>query len=175
MSDTLESHGFMLNAFLLRNITFSPEYISAVESKQVAFQGAIQKQYEALQIERLAVGRAAERVTLAKADAQAIEIKAQAQAKARVVLAEAQAQALRRISEPLEENRDLLTYQYIDRLSPGIKVMLVPQNAPFLLPLPALESTDTIFPTLTLTETSTLTDVISSLSDIQIPAPTGSP
>jgi len=46
------------------------------------------------------------------------------------------------ISDALKKNIDLLTYQYIEKLAPGIRVMLVPNNAPYLLPLPDINATD---------------------------------
>lgn len=32
-------------------------------------------------------------------------------------------------------------YEYISKLAPGVRVMLVPSNAPFILPLPEMERT----------------------------------
>jgi hypothetical protein len=43
------------------------------------------------------------------------------------------------LAEALATNPDLITYQYINQLAPGIQVMLVPNDNPFLLPLPSLE------------------------------------
>jgi hypothetical protein len=42
------------------------------------------------------------------------------------------------IAKALQNNPDLLTYTYINKLAPGIQVMLVPNNAPYLLPLPTM-------------------------------------
>ena len=109
--------GFILDQFLLRDITFTPEYALAVEHKQVAFEGEGQKTHEAAQIRNLAKGRA-----------EAIAIEAQAQAKAIELFAEA-----------LKRNPNMLTYQYIEKLSPNIRAMLVPNNAPLILPLPNME------------------------------------
>ena len=109
--------GLILDQFLLRDITFTPEYATSVEEKQVALQGQVQRQYEAQQIRNLALGKA-----------DAIEIEAQAQAR-----------ALKLIAEALKENPNLLTYQYVEKLAPNIRVMLVPSNSPLILPLPELE------------------------------------
>ena len=59
------------------------------------------------------------------------------------------------IGEALQKNPNLLTYEYINKLSPNIRVMLVPNNAPFLLPLPDLNQFAP--PTATLTTTLTVT------------------
>jgi regulator of protease activity HflC (stomatin/prohibitin superfamily) len=96
---------------------FSPEYAAAVEQKQIAFQGKIESEYKADAVRKLAQG-----------EADATRMKAQAQA-----------EALEAISRALARDRSLLTYQYIDKLSPAIRVMLVPNNAPFMLPLPSLD------------------------------------
>lgn len=123
----LEEKGFIFDQFVLRNITFSQEYAAAVERKQVALQDVTEKQYQAQQIKNLAEGQAKE-----------ITIRAAAEAEARLVQAKAEAEALKLIAGALAENPDLLTYRYIDKLSPAIRAMLVPSNAPFILPLPTL-------------------------------------
>jgi regulator of protease activity HflC (stomatin/prohibitin superfamily) len=125
----LEDKGFVMDRFLLRNITFSPQYAATVEQKQVAQQQTIQKDYEAEQIRRLAAGEADRIRTIAEAEAEAVRVKAQAEA-----------EALRVISEVLAERPDLITYRYVEKLGAGVKVMLVPNNAPYLLPLPSLET-----------------------------------
>ncbi len=66
-------------------------------------------------------------------------IEAEGRAEARIIEADAERQALELIASALADNQDLLTYQYINELAPGIQVMLVPNNAPYLLPLPTLE------------------------------------
>lgn len=131
----LEEEGFNMNAFVLRNIDFSPEYRSSVEQKQVAEQGQEQRKYEAEQIRLLAQGEAGRIQTLAQARATAMVIEAQARADARLIEANAESQALQLINVALSQNSELLTYQYINKLSPNIRAMLVPNNAPVVLPL----------------------------------------
>ncbi len=126
--------GLIVDQFLLRDITFSPEYALAIEQKQVALEGKMQKEHEAEQIRRLAQGRA-----------DAVEIEAKAQAN-----------ALKLIGESLMENPDLVTYHYIDKLSPNIRAMLVPSTSPLILPLPPfLDGAESLTPTQTLALTST--------------------
>lgn len=114
LREALEDKGFVMDVFLLRNVSFTPEYASAVERKQVAQQDVIESQYKATQI-----------VVRADADADAILIKAQAEADAFALLANI-----------LKDSPSLLTYRYIEKLAPNISVMLVPSDAPFILPLP---------------------------------------
>ncbi len=147
LRDILEEHGFRLDTFVLRNITFSGPYANSVEQKQVQEQGQVTSLYEAEQMRRLAGGRADAVVIEVKAEADAIKIKAGALAEARLIRADAEAQAhvieaearaegLRLVNSALEQNpENLLTYQYINRLSPNIKALLLPSNTPLILPL----------------------------------------
>lgn len=114
--------GLILDQFLLRDVSFSAQYASAVEEKQVALEGEVRTRYQAQQEVNLAEGRAT-----------AIRLEA-----------EAQADALRQIAEALETNDQLLTYSYIQRLAPEIDVMLLPNDAPFLFPLPDIQSTQLV-------------------------------
>lgn len=131
--------GLVLDQFLLRDITFSPEYAASIEQKQMALEGQLQRQYEAEQIRNLAIGRA-----------DAIEIEAQAQAR-----------ALKLIAEALKEDPELITYQYVEKLAPNIKVMLVPSGSPLILPVPELEQS--------LAETGMMT---STVGPLRTPTPT---
>lgn len=140
MENILNEGGFSLADFVLRNIAFSEEYADSVEQKQIAEQQAQQasnivqqREFEAEQARQVADGIA---------DAHVIE--AEGNAKAVVIEAEAEARALELIAEALRLNPDLLTFEYIKNLSPGIKVMLVPNDNPYLLPLPSLELGGTI-------------------------------
>jgi regulator of protease activity HflC (stomatin/prohibitin superfamily) len=137
----LSENGLIMVEFILRNISFSPEYAASVEQKQIAEQLSFQakfvveqKKQEAEQARQVAQGQADSAVIRAKGDADA-----------RLLQAGAEAKALLLIAGALRENPDLLTYQYITKLSPGIQVMLVPNDTPYLLPLPSLESDSALF------------------------------
>jgi regulator of protease activity HflC (stomatin/prohibitin superfamily) len=132
MATKLDDNGLVLVDFVLRNITFSQEYATSVEQKQIAEQQSQQakfvvesKKQEAEQARQIAQGQADAAVIAAKGEAQA-----------RIVQAEAEKDALLLINEALRNNPDLLTYQYISKLSPNIQTMLLPSNAPFVFPLP---------------------------------------
>ncbi len=137
-----EEKGFVLDRFILRNIAFSPEYATEIEQKQVAQQAIIESQHKADQVRELARGDADAAITRANGDAEATRIRAQAQS-----------DALKAIDQALSQDKSLLTYNYIDKLAPNVKVMLVPNNAPYLLPLPDLNAETTITPTVTSTST----------------------
>lgn len=142
ISDTLKqkfnNQSLILSEFVLRDMTFSPEYAAAIEQKQIAEQKALQakllveqKRQEAEQARQVAEG----------------------QADARIIQAQAEAKALSLVAQMIKENPNLLTYEYISKLSPNIQVMLVPSNAPYILPqlptpqLPTPQPTATVTPT----------------------------
>ncbi|MEW6567618.1 MAG: SPFH domain-containing protein [Chloroflexota bacterium] len=134
LEEKLRENGLILVDFVLRNITFSPEYAASVEQKQIAEQQAQQAAFVVEQ--RRQEAEQARQVARGQADAAVIA--AEGRAEARLIEAEAEAQALQMIAKALQGNPDLLTYQYILKLAPGIQVMLVPNNTPYLLPLPTL-------------------------------------
>ena len=140
MTEKLADNGLILVDFVLRNITFSPEYAASIEQKQIAEQQAQQaklvvesKKQEAEQARQTAQGAA-----------DAAVIRAKGEAEARLISAEAEAKSLDLIAQALKDNPNLLNYQYITKLSPNLQVMLVPSDSPFLLPFPAeLQGTGT--------------------------------
>lgn len=138
----LSDKGFVLDRFLLRNIAFSTQYASAIEQKQIAEQERIQKEYQAEQMRKLAEGQRDKYKIEAQGKADATVLEGEAQAKVILLKAQAQAEALRLLNEILGKNRDLITYQYVEKIAPGIKVMLVPNNNPFILPMPDLGLTE---------------------------------
>jgi regulator of protease activity HflC (stomatin/prohibitin superfamily) len=137
LATRLSENGLLLEDFILRNITFSPEYAASVEQKQIAEQQAMQakfvvesKKQEAEQARQTAQGAA-----------DAVVIRAKGDAESRLIQAEAEAKALELLAAALKKNPDLLNYQYINKLAPGIQVMLVPNDNPYILPLPTPQAT----------------------------------
>ena len=127
-----DENGLTLVDFVLRNITFSPEYAASVEQKQIAEQEAKkaafvveQKKEEAKQV-----------IETAKGDSQAAVIAADGRAEARLIEARAEADALSLIQESIANNPELLTYQYISKLAPNISTMLLPSESPFVFQIP---------------------------------------
>jgi regulator of protease activity HflC (stomatin/prohibitin superfamily) len=130
----LVDNGLLMSDFILRNITFSPEYAASVEQKQIAEQQAQQA--------KLVVEQRKQEAEQARQQAQGVAdsvvIRAKGDAESRLIQAEAEAQALERIAKALLDKPELLTYQYITKLSPNIQAMLLPSNQPFLFPLPTV-------------------------------------
>jgi regulator of protease activity HflC (stomatin/prohibitin superfamily) len=160
----LEEKGFALDRFLLRSITFSPEYASAVERKQVAMQEQILREYEAEQLRRYAKGEADAKSILAAGNSRSFEIEAQGRAAAILLEGQAQADVLKVTSRVLGTNKLLVDYAYVQKLSPAIKAMLLPSNAPVILPLSDLLSDTPATPAgSALTMTATLTPTLAPL------------
>jgi regulator of protease activity HflC (stomatin/prohibitin superfamily) len=126
--------GLVLEAFQLRNITFTEDYAKSIEEKQIAEQNALrakflvdQQKQEAERLREEARGQRDAAVTKAEGDAQATILRAQAEA-----------EALRLVSEALRANPDLLTFRYIEKLAPSINTVLLPSNAPFIIDIQSL-------------------------------------
>jgi prohibitin 1 len=131
----LELNNLKMVDFLLRNIRFSDEYAAAVEQKQIAEQQAQQakfvvesKKQEAEQARQVAQGQADAAVISAKGAAESRVIQAEAEAKANQLLA-------------ASLSPELVQYQYILKLSPGVQTIFVPSGNQFILPLPGSAGT----------------------------------
>ena len=136
--------GLILVNFVLRNITFSGEYNASVEAKQIAEQQAQQakfvvetKKQEAEQVRQTAQGAADSVVIAAEADARALIIGAEAAAEARLLEANAEAEALKLLGNALKTNPDIITLQYVEKISPNIDVMMIPSDNPYILDVPS--------------------------------------
>jgi regulator of protease activity HflC (stomatin/prohibitin superfamily) len=130
MEVKFRENNLILVDFVLRDIHFSEEYALAVEQKQIAEQQAQQakfvvesKKQEAEQARVIAQGAADSAVIAAKGAAEARLIQAQAEAQANQLLA----QSL---------TPELVQYQYILKLAPGVQTIFIPSGNQFILPLP---------------------------------------
>jgi regulator of protease activity HflC (stomatin/prohibitin superfamily) len=132
LSEKLAENGLSLVDFVLRNITFSPEYAASVEQKQIAEQQVEQQKFVVEQKKQEAL----QAVELARGESEARIIAAEGAAQARMIEAQAEADALELLSGILQDNPDLLTYQYINKLAPTINTMLLPNENPFIFQLP---------------------------------------
>jgi regulator of protease activity HflC (stomatin/prohibitin superfamily) len=144
IAEKMRLNDLTLVDFLLRDIHFSDEYAAAVEQKQIAEQQAQQaklvveqKKQEAEQARQVAQG-----------SADAAVIAAKGAAEAQIIQAQAQAQANDLIGQSLQKNPEILQYQYIQKLAPGVQTIFVPSGNQFILPLPNTTTT-TVTPTTT--------------------------
>lgn len=134
MEAKLAENGLTLADFVLRNITFSPEYAASVEQKQIAEQLAQQARFVVEQRKQ----EAEQARQVAQGQADSVVIQAQGQAEARIIQADAEAQALQVIATSVADNPDLLQYLSILKINPAVQVMLLPNNVPYILPLPTI-------------------------------------
>jgi regulator of protease activity HflC (stomatin/prohibitin superfamily) len=128
--------------FLLRDIHFSTEYAAAVEQKQIAEQQAQQAQLVVEQ--RRQEAEQARQVAQGQADAAVIA--AQGAADSQIIQAEAQAEANRLIGQSIQENPEILQYEYILKLAPGVQTIFIPSGNQFILPLPNTTTPGTTIP-----------------------------
>ncbi len=131
LEQTFQQNNLVLRDFVLRNIRFSDEYAAAVEQKQIAEQQAQQAKFVVEQKKQEA--EQARQVAQGQADAAVIAAKGAADA--RVIQAQAEAQANTLLSQSLTP--ELLQYQYILKLAPGVQTIFIPSGNQFILPLPS--------------------------------------
>lgn len=136
---TFNENGLILQDVLLREITFSPEFIKAIESRQVAEQLAQQARLEADRVRTEAQGRADAAVTAAQGESKAVVERAKGESEAIVLKAEAEAQALAKVSEVLKANPTLIQWRYIEKLADDVRLILLPSNSPFLFDLNSIQ------------------------------------
>jgi regulator of protease activity HflC (stomatin/prohibitin superfamily) len=143
LTQSMSQNNLLLIDFVLRDIHFSEAYAQAVEQKQIAEQQAQQarltveqKKQEAEQARQVAQGQA-----------DAAVIAAQGAAQAQIIQAEAQAQANELIGQSIQQNPEILQYQYILKLAPGVQTIFVPSGNQFILPLPTTNTVPTPLPT----------------------------
>ena len=139
LSESLSKNNLFLIDFVLRDIHFSEAYAAAVEQKQIAEQ---QAQQAALTVEQKKQ-EAEQARQVAQGQADAAVISAQGAAEAQIIQAEAQAQANELIGQSLQQNPEILQYQYILKLAPGVQTIFIPSCNQFILPLPNTTTTPT--------------------------------
>ena len=141
LTEELGSKGLIVDQFLLRDITFTPEFSLSIEHKQIALENRERAIYEAQRARNIAEG-----------EADAIHLRAKGEADAIRVRADAEAYALSAVADSLGSQEQLVTYRYVEKLAPNVRVMLVPSNAPFILPLPSLEENMSLTQALPITQ-----------------------
>ena len=129
ISKDFEAQGLTLVQFLLRNISFSPEYAQAVEQKQIAQQNAERAKFLVQQQEQ---------------EAARLRVEAQGIRDAAITRAEGEAKALQLVADALRNNPDLIQYTYVQKIAPNISVIVLPGGgggagtAPYILDLKQL-------------------------------------
>jgi regulator of protease activity HflC (stomatin/prohibitin superfamily) len=117
--DLGENYSITVSDFLIDNISFSTEYLQAIEDKQVATEQA---------------QAAANRTAIVSAEAEQARVRAQGAADAVEIAAQGQADANALIDESLTP--ELLQWQAIQELNDNVDIMLVPSDQGLILNLP---------------------------------------
>lgn len=127
--ERFEQEGFRLLSFDIRNVNFTPDYLKAIEQKQIAQQQAEQMQF-ILQREKL--------------EAERKRVEAEGMKNAAIIRAEGEARALELISEQLIKNPNLVNYRFVEKVSDKIQVIMLPSGTPFILDTRSLGLTGTV-------------------------------
>lgn len=121
MTARMDAEGFILTDLLIRDVTFSQEFSSSIEQREIAQQNRLRAIEEAERVRITAQGERDAAIARAEGDAQST-----------ILRATAQAEALRLVSEQIAANPSLIQYEYIQNLADNITLQLVPANSPFL-------------------------------------------
>jgi len=170
MQQKLSENGLLLVDFLLRNVTFSEEYAASVEQKQIAEQQAQQARLVVEQ--RKQEAEQARQVAQGKADAAVIQARGDAQA--RLIQAEAESNALKLLADALAEKPELLQYSFITRIAPGTQTIFLPNDVPYIFPLPTNGNASTS-PSVDLNNLFPSTQPTTPASPPLLPSPTPTP
>ena len=162
MASKMAANGLVLVEFVLRNITFSPEYAASVEQKQIAEQLAQQARFVVEQ--KKAEAEQARQVAQGQADAAVINAKGGSEA--RLIQAKAEAESLKMLAEALKDNPSLLNYVFVNKIGPGVQTVFLPNDVPYLLPLPTQPAS---------TGSITSTDLFPLPTPLPTPVPTAAP
>src|SRR5579859_1721703 len=146
----LAANDLTLVTFVLRDITFAPDYAAAVEQKQIAQQQVEEEQFVVQQ----KLQQAQQARVVAQGQADAAVIAAQGVATATVLEAQANAQALTLTGDALRGRTDALTFQYINKLAPNVSVIYLPSGNNYMIPLPTVTATVPTGPTVPTTPTT---------------------
>jgi regulator of protease activity HflC (stomatin/prohibitin superfamily) len=134
LRQALEREGLLLTDFLVRDISFSPEFTDAIERKQIAQQDAQQAAFRVQQAEQEAEQARVE----AQGQADSAVIAAEGEAQSTVLRAQAEAEALDLVNEVLAENPSLIQWRYINELGDQVRLIVLPSNSPFLFDIQQL-------------------------------------
>jgi regulator of protease activity HflC (stomatin/prohibitin superfamily) len=140
LGESLAKNNLILLDFIVRDIHFSEEYAQAVEQKQIAEQQAQQAKFVVEQKKQ----EAEQARQVAQGSADAAVIAARGAAEARLIQAEAEAQANQLLAASLTP--ELVQYQYLLKLAPGVQTIFVPSGNQFILPLPSTSPAETTSP-----------------------------
>ncbi|OGI04079.1 MAG: hypothetical protein A2287_02945 [Candidatus Melainabacteria bacterium RIFOXYA12_FULL_32_12] len=106
--EALAKYHINASEILIRNVTFTDEFAKAVEMKQVALQDSERMRY--------------------------ILEKEKQEKQRKIIEAEGEAEAIRRKAAALKANPQLIQYEYVSKIAPGVKTIITNQNSIMNLP-----------------------------------------
>ncbi|MHB0980968.1 MAG: prohibitin family protein [Thermoleophilia bacterium] len=106
-------HGVIIDQYLIRRITFAPDYVAAVEAKQIAKQNALTEE------NNIARQEAIKQQTI---------INAEAEAEKKKIEAGGEAEAITLKQAALAQNPLVIQYEFVQKLSPNIEWGILPDN-----------------------------------------------
>ncbi len=138
LTDRLSQHGIIVDTLSITDFKFSPTFTTAIEAKVGAVQRALeaenklkQVQIEAQQAAAQAEGQKNAAIQQAEGSRQAAILNADGQAQAILKVAKAQADANDLLNKTITDQ--IIKYTTVQKLSPDIKVILLPSGQNFLL------------------------------------------
>jgi prohibitin 1 len=144
LSPVLEEKGVILEAFGLRKIDFQPDYVQAIEQKQIEAENvtteknrAEQAKWKAQSAIEEAKGQAEATIEKARGEAQQIKLLAEGNAEKIRVIAVAEAEAIRLKGEILAKYPEIVQFEFVQGLSnpdSNVKWGIIPEGSvlPFL-------------------------------------------
>ncbi len=103
LKKTLENYDINLSEVLIRNVKFSEEFARAIEMKQVALQEAERMKY--------------------------VLEKEKQEKQRKIIEAQGEAEAIKEKGTALRANPQLIQYEYVQKLTPGIKTVITDQTS----------------------------------------------
>ncbi len=113
LDSAFPEHGVLIDQYLIRRITFAPDYVAAVEAKQIAKQNALTEE------NNIARQEAIKEQTIINAQAEAEKKKIEAQGEAAAITLKQQA---------LAQNPLVIQYEFVQKLSPNITWGVLPDT-----------------------------------------------
>jgi len=114
LRETLENYDINLSEVLIRNVKFSDEFARAIEMKQVALQESERMKY--------------------------VLEKQRQEKKRKIIEAQGEAEAITEKGKALRANPQLIQYEYVQKLTPGIKAVITDQASIMNFPADLLKN-----------------------------------
>ena len=113
LEEAFSRHGVVIDQYLIRRINFAPDYVAAVEAKQIAKQNALTEE------NNIAKQEAIKKQTI---------INAEGEAEKKKIEAAGEAEAIRLKQQALAQNPLIIQYEFVQRLSPNIEWGILPDS-----------------------------------------------